>query len=66
MSIAAAELRAFGLDWPGLDNWAAGSPIFKAAAADPALKDFKPPEVLRHLVDHGHAVADQQRLPCGR
>jgi len=54
---AVAELRAFGLDWPGLDNWAAESPVFRSAASDPALKDFKAPEVLRHLVDHGYAVS---------
>jgi selenocysteine-specific elongation factor len=53
---ATAELRAFGLNWPGLDNWAAESPVFKAAAGDPSLKEFKPSEIQRHLVDHGHAV----------
>ena len=31
----AEELRAFGLDWPGLDNWAADSPVFRAAAPFP-------------------------------
>jgi len=56
VSIAAKELRAFGLNWPGLDNWAADSPVFKTAANDQALKEFKPAEVQRHLVDHGHAV----------
>ena len=54
---AAEELAGFGLDWPGLDDWSAGSPVFQAAAKDPALREFKPPEVLRHLVDHGHAIA---------
>ena len=56
ISIATAELQAFGLNWPGLDNWAADSPVFKTAAADAALKEIKPTEVQRHLVDHGHAV----------
>ena len=54
---AAAELQAFGLDWPGLDNWAAESPVFRAAARDAALQEFKPAEVIRHLTDHGQAVA---------
>jgi selenocysteine-specific elongation factor len=54
---AAAELGAFGLNWPGLDNWAEQSPVFRRAATDPQLKDFVSAEVLRHLVDHGHAVA---------
>jgi len=56
LSKAIAELGTFGLNWPGLDNWAGDSPLFKAAEADPVLKDFKPVEVQRHLVDHGHAV----------
>jgi selenocysteine-specific elongation factor len=50
------ELRAFGLNWPGMDNWAAASPAFKSAKGDPALREFKSPEVQRHLVDQGHAV----------
>ena len=54
---AARELQACGLEWPGLDNWAEDSPVFKSAATDPALGEFKPAEVARHLVDHGHAVA---------
>ncbi len=54
---AAAELEAFGLEWPGLDGWVEQSAVFKAAAGDPALKDFQPAEVVRWLVDHGHAVA---------
>jgi hypothetical protein len=54
---AADEVRGFGLGWPGLDNWADDSPTFKTAPSNPALKEFKPTEVLRHLVDHGHAVA---------
>jgi selenocysteine-specific elongation factor len=57
LAAAAKELQAFGLDWPGLDNWADESPVFKAAAKDSALGDFKPAEVARHLVDHGHAAA---------
>ncbi len=56
LSKAITELGVFGLNWPGMDNWAEDSPVFKAAAADPALKDFKPVEVQRHLVDHGYAV----------
>jgi len=54
---AAAELHEFGLVWPGLEAWVAGSPVFRAAAGDSALAEFKPPEVIRHLVDHGLAVA---------
>ncbi len=54
---AAEELAGFGLEWPGLEEWAEQSPVFQAAAADPALREFKGPEVIRHLVDHGHAVA---------
>jgi selenocysteine-specific elongation factor len=54
---AAAELAGFGLDWPGLDNWAASSPVFRRAAGDGALKEFKPAEVARHLLDHGQATA---------
>lgn len=54
---AADELAGFGLEWPGLDEWADQSPVFRAAAGDPELREFKPPEVLRHLVDHGYAVA---------
>ncbi len=54
---AAAELEAFGLNWPGLDNWAAESPVFKSAAANPVLQAFVPAEVARHLADHGVAVA---------
>jgi selenocysteine-specific elongation factor len=57
VTAAAMELQAFGLDWPGLENWADESPVFKAAAKDSALGDFKPAEVVRHLVDHGHAAA---------
>jgi selenocysteine-specific elongation factor len=53
---AAAEMEALGLDWPGLDHWAAGSPAFQRAAADAALREFKPAEVARWLVDHGRAV----------
>lgn len=56
VDLAAAELDALGLDWPGLDHWAAGSAVFGKAAADPALRDFKPAEVARWLVDHGRAV----------
>jgi selenocysteine-specific elongation factor len=54
---AAAELAGFGLDWPGLEKWADESPVFRAAARDGALADFKAAEVIRHLVDHGQAVA---------
>ncbi len=57
VSAAAGELKAFGLGWPGLDNWAEDSPVFKSVATDPALGEFKQAEVARHLVDHGHAVA---------
>lgn len=54
---AAAEFEALGLDWPGLENWVAGSPVFRRAAADAALRDFRPAEVVRWLLDHGRAVA---------
>lgn len=54
---AAAEVTAFGLDWPGLDNWAAESPVFRATARSGALPEFQPAEVVRHLVDHGQLVA---------
>ncbi len=54
---AADELRAFGLDWPGLEAWAEDSAVFRAAAGDSALREFKPAEVIRHLADHGQAVA---------
>ncbi len=54
---AAKELQACGLEWPGLDNWTENSPVFKSAAKNPVLGEFKPAEVARHLVDHGHAVA---------
>jgi selenocysteine-specific elongation factor len=57
LATAAKELQAFGLNWPGMDNWAEESRVFRAAAKDPALGDFKPAELTRHLVDHGHAVA---------
>jgi selenocysteine-specific elongation factor len=57
VAAAGRELAAFGLDWPGLDEWVEGSAAFAGAAADPRLREFKAPEVLRHLVDHGHAVA---------
>jgi len=51
---ARAELVAFGLNWPGLENWAEDSPVFKKAAG---LKEFQPLEVSRYLVDHSLAVA---------
>ncbi|MFH2051271.1 MAG: selenocysteine-specific translation elongation factor [bacterium] len=54
---AAAELAGFGLEWPGQDAWAEQSPVFKRAAGNPALRDFKVGEVVRNLVDQGHAVA---------
>ncbi len=55
--LAAAELASFGLDWPGQENWAAESKIFQKADGSAALKEFKPQEVMRHLVDHGLAVS---------
>jgi len=54
---AAGELAVFGLDWPGLDRWVDESAVFRRAAADPALREFKPAEVVRHLAEHGHAVS---------
>ena len=54
---AIAELHAFGLNWPGLDNWAEESPVFSRAAKDSALSEFIPPEVVRHLLDLEMAVA---------
>jgi selenocysteine-specific elongation factor len=57
LATAAKEMQGFGLNWPGMDKWAEESRVFRAAAKDPALGEFKPAEVTRHLVDHGHAVA---------
>ncbi|MBU8871046.1 MAG: selenocysteine-specific translation elongation factor [Gemmatimonadales bacterium] len=54
---ATDELRTFGLNWPGQENWAQESKIFSKAANDPVLSEFKPSEVMRHLLDHGMAVA---------
>lgn len=54
---ALTELNGFGLNWPGLDDWAAASPVFKAAAGDSALKEFLPQEVVKYLADRGGAVA---------
>lgn len=54
---ATLELAGFGLNWPGLDHWAEDSPVFKSAAGKPGLREFKPSEVARHLVDHSLAVA---------
>ncbi len=54
---AAREVAAFGLHWPGLDSWAEESPVFRRAAGEQGLKDFKPAEVLNHLVTQGHAVS---------
>jgi len=57
VDLATDELKAMGLEWPGLDHWAAQSPLFLRAQADAALRDCKPAEVARWLVDHGRAVA---------
>jgi len=57
LAAAAAELRAFGLEWPGLATWEAQSPVLRTAATDGQLAAMKPAEVLRYLVDHGQAVA---------
>lgn len=57
LEAAASELAGFGLEWPGQDAWAERSPVFKGAAGNPALRDFKVAEVVRNLVDRGHAVA---------
>jgi selenocysteine-specific elongation factor len=57
VAAAAVELEGFGLDWPGLDNWVEGSSVFTAAAKDSRLKGFEASEVVRHLADHGRAVA---------
>jgi selenocysteine-specific elongation factor len=54
---AADELEAFGLDWPGLENWATDSKVFREAVHETGLQEFKPGEVSRHLVDHGLAVS---------
>jgi selenocysteine-specific elongation factor len=53
---ATAELRAFGLNWPGLEGWAEASPTFRNTARVKATKAFEPAEVIRHLVDHGVAI----------
>ena len=47
---AAADLATRGLDWPGVDGFAAASPALAAGGLEPV-------EVLRHLVDHDLAVA---------
>ena len=57
MQKAGGELENFGLDWPGLDNWSEESPVFRGSAADKELQEFRAAEVIRHLVDHGQAVA---------
>jgi len=56
---AVKELVAMGLNWLGLDNWESEGAIFRKAAgsSNAVLKEFKSPEVFRHLVDRGHAVA---------
>jgi len=57
VAAAATELDGFGLDWPGLDNWADDSPVFRAATRDSALAEMKAAEVVHHLVDHGRLVS---------
>jgi selenocysteine-specific elongation factor len=57
VAAAAAELKALGLDWPGADAFAENSPAFAAVRGRPGFAEFKPVEVLRHLADHGLAVA---------
>ena len=53
----AAELAALGLDWPGADTFAENSPAFKAVQGRAGFGEFKAIEVMRHLADHGLAVA---------
>lgn len=55
----ARELDGFGLDWPGLENWADQSVTFQRAGREPELAALEPAEALRHLIDHGMAVAVQ-------
>jgi selenocysteine-specific elongation factor len=54
---AAEELQAFGLAWPGLENWTNESAVYRRAAKEASLVEFKPGEVLRYLLDHQMAVA---------
>ena len=54
---AAAELAVFGLNWPGMENWAEESKTFRKAAKSGSLKEFTAQEVMRHLVDHEMAVS---------
>ncbi len=54
---AVSELETFGLEWPGLESWVEQSAVFQRAGRDSDLKDLLPAEVVRHLVDHGWAVA---------
>jgi selenocysteine-specific elongation factor len=54
---ALTEWETFGLNWPGPEDWAESSAVFQAAATTPALKALVPPEVIKHCVDHGYAVA---------
>jgi selenocysteine-specific elongation factor len=54
---ALAEWEAFGLNWPGTDEWAESSAVFRRAVSTPALKALVPAEVVKHCVDHGYAVA---------
>jgi selenocysteine-specific elongation factor len=50
MGAVAGELAACGLNWPGLENFAGSSPTIAAAGLEAI-------EVVRHLADHGLAVA---------
>jgi selenocysteine-specific elongation factor len=57
VAAVAAELRDRVLDWPGGDAFAEASPTFAAVRDRAGYAEFKPLEVLRHLTDHGLAVA---------
>ncbi|HPF70661.1 MAG TPA: selenocysteine-specific translation elongation factor [Candidatus Krumholzibacteria bacterium] len=57
VAAAAGELQALGLDFPGVDAFGEASPTFLAVRTRAGFGEFKPLEVLRHLVDHGLAVA---------
>ncbi len=58
VAAAVLELEEMGLNWPGLDNWESSGEVFRQAASssDPSLKEFKAPEVFRHLLDRGEAM----------
>jgi len=57
VAAAAAELAAAGLDWPGADGFAENSAAFKEVRGRAGFGEFRPVEVMKHLADHGLAIA---------